>query len=79
MQLAQLNLPARLVAREHFVTAYASTHRAADALADNAEDALPDLTGEDMKAITRQLTEALCAARALENLLVGNPLPRRGE
>lgn len=82
MEIAQLNLPARYTAQTHFKTCYAAAQFAADQLAKLADDegrVREQMGVEDTKKLLRLLTEAGCAARALDNLLAGNPAPRRGE
>lgn len=82
MTIQELNLPARYAAGLHFRTAYSAAHVAADRLERMADDngRLRDDAGtEQTKETIRLLTEALCAARELDNLLAGNPPPKRGE
>lgn len=81
MQLAQLNLPARMTARDHFATVYAAAHTAADRITKFTDDLgqpRPDLDHEAMRRIVNNLSQALCAARELDNLLAGNQPPKRG-
>lgn len=60
-----------------FDIAYAQTNRAAEVTEQMATD------GGNMQAkskeLVRLLTEALCAARELDNRLAGNPAPKRGD
>lgn len=82
MQVAELNLPARFAAATHFSKAYGAAHTAADKLTRITTDdgkLKPDTTREDSRAVVKSLQEALCAARALDNILAGNPPPRRGD
>ena len=78
MSVSALPLPVRWATVPHFKTAYAQTNRAADLLAKHA--GIPDhFRNSDAKELCRLLTEALCSARALENVLSGNPPPKRGD
>lgn len=82
MSVLELNLPARFAAGTQFKKVYGATHFAADQLQHLAtEDGrLKDNAGStDTKMLLVSLQEALCAARELDNILAGNPLPRRGE
>ena len=82
MQVIELNLPARYAAGTHFRTCYGAAHYAADNLGRliDAEGRIkPETSREDTRRLVTLLTESLCAARALDNLLAGNPPPRRGE
>lgn len=82
MKVEQLSKPVLAVAVAHFKPIYAQTHRAADCIDEHVHGGIcvPDDFGPvDSKEVVRLLTEALCAARALDNLLAGNPAPRRGE
>jgi hypothetical protein len=82
MEVAQLELPARYAAGTHFKVAYGAAHYAGDQLNKMTTGDGPlrqDVTREDSKLLVRTLSEALCAARAMDNLLAGNLPPRRGE
>lgn len=82
MQIAQLNLPARYSAGTHFKTAYSAAHLAADRIAGMTDDngcLRLDVSHEDVRGAVNNLSAALCAARDLDNLLAGNPPPKRGE
>ena len=78
MNIGELNLPARWATVPHFKTTYAQTNRAADLLAKHAPDAA-EFSCADAKELCRLLSEALCAARAVDNILAGNPVPKRGD
>lgn len=81
MTIGQLNLPARYAAGEHFKKSYGAAHFATDRL-DRMTDAegriKPGTNHEDTKQLCKVLSESLCAARALDNILAGNPPPKIG-
>ncbi|HSV73194.1 MAG TPA: hypothetical protein VLH79_05490 [Chthonomonadales bacterium] len=82
MTPAELPLPRRLVAGDHFHAACEATHHAADILQRGCNMSgrmRADLPRADTQRLVDSLTQALCAARALDNLLAGNPPPKRGE
>jgi hypothetical protein len=61
---------------ELFIVAYAQTNRAADLC--NALAGTANPTTAETKEWVRLLTEALCAARELDNRVAGNPPPKIG-
>ena len=78
MKIGELNLPARFAAGPHFKTTYAQTQRAAELLIQQGTQQFPDdLTLDQVNELLRLQTEAICATRALKNILTGNPAPRR--
>jgi hypothetical protein len=82
MEISQLTLPARYAAGTHFKTAYGAAHAAADSLhklADFDGRIRTDAGKDEVRRVMTSLSEALCAARELDNLLAGNQPPRRGE
>lgn len=82
MTIEQLPKAAIGPAVDRFKKAYAQAHRAAEQLSEHVHGGVcvPDEFGsDDAKEVVRLLTEALCSARALDNLLAGNPPPKKGE
>lgn len=82
MEVSELNLPAKFAAKEHFNKCYGAAHTAADNL---TRITTPDgklhenASRENSRGIVKALSEALCAARALDNILAGNPPPKNGD
>jgi hypothetical protein len=75
-------MPAKYSAVTHFKAVYCAAHMATERLTKLADDSgalRPRVNADDTKKLLRELQEATCAARALDNLLAGNPPPRRGE
>lgn len=82
MKITQLAPPARYALGTHFKAGYQAAHFAADQLAKMADangTLQPTVQREQSQKLVRTLQEALCAARELDNILAGNPPPRRGE
>ena len=80
MKIGELPLPPKVTARGHFNTTYAQTQRAAELLIQKENETFPDdVTLDQVNELLRLQQAAICATTALKNLLVGNPVPRRGE
>ena len=82
MQVIELNLPARFAACDKFKRCYGTAHHAGDLLQRmTTEDGRlrDNVDSADTKLVLSALTEAVCAARELDNILADNPPPRRGE